>query len=54
MFLVLSIVALAGLFVLLHAFFPGGGADPGLCGRGHGAVPVRDHAAGRERGGTAR
>jgi len=43
MFLVLAIVSLAGLFVLLQAFsWRGAGAR--LCGRGHGAFPVCDHA----------
>jgi hypothetical protein len=32
---------------------PGRGADPRLCRRGHGAVPVRHHAAGFEGGTTA-
>jgi hypothetical protein len=45
MFLVLTIVSLAGLFVLLHAFFPRGDSDSRLRRRGHGVVPVRHHAA---------
>ena len=49
MFLVLTIASLAGLVRAAARVLPRGGAGPGLCGRGHGAVPVRHHAAGSAR-----
>ena len=52
MFLVLTIISMAGLFVLLHAFFLAAVQIIVYAGAVHGAVPVRHHAA-RFEGGTA-
>ncbi len=45
MFLVLTIISMAGLFVLLHAFLPRSRPGARLRRRSHGALPVRHHAA---------
>ena len=47
LFLILAFVNASGLFIADGRRIPGDDPDRGLCRRGRGAVPVRDHDARR-------